>query len=324
MKKLTTEEFIKRAKLVHGDKYDYSKVDYVNSHLKVKIICPEHGVFEQKSGKHCSGQGCRLCSYVERSLKTDKSFIDLFRKTTEDFILDAKRIHGDKYNYYKTIYGANRTVKVVITCLIHGDFQQRPDAHLQGKGCPECGKIKNIVNQKKFHLNKRNWNFEQPKDYKLIPLTQGKFAKVDNEDFERLKDINWQVIKQGYASSGTVGLMHRYIMNAPDYLEVDHKEHDKLDNRKCNLRLASRSQNSANKPPREGSSKYKGVCWDKRYQKWVSYIKFNYNKYFLGYFNTEEIAAQTTDKKALECWGEFAYLNFPEKKEEYLKQIKDG
>ena len=90
-KKKTTEEFIKEAKEKHGNKYDYSKVEYINNHTKVCIICPEHGEFWQFPQDHLKGRGCICCAGVKKL-------------TTSDFIEQAKKIHGDKYDYSKVIY----------------------------------------------------------------------------------------------------------------------------------------------------------------------------------------------------------------------------
>ena len=124
-KKLTTEEFIKRAREVHGDKYDYSKVEYINSNTKVCIICPEHGEFWQTPGSHLSGKGCEKC--VRPSYDT-KSFVDC-----------AKKIFGDKYDYSKVEY-VNTKTKVCIICSKHGEFWMKPNVHLQGCGCNLCFK----------------------------------------------------------------------------------------------------------------------------------------------------------------------------------------
>ena len=125
MKKLTTEEFVSKAKQIHFDKYDYSKVNYKNNRAKVCIICPKHGEFWQEPSSHIRGHGCPKC-------KTDK-----MTHSTQQFIEKARLIHGNKYKYDKTQY-LNTDVKVVITCPIHGDFTQRPDSHLSGCGCPKC------------------------------------------------------------------------------------------------------------------------------------------------------------------------------------------
>jgi len=127
--KLTKEEFIKRAKLIHGDKYDYSLVEYKNNRTKVKIICPIHGVFEQRPYSHYKGCKCQKC-------------VNNKKKSTEQFIIDAYCKHGDRYNYKLVDYKNNKT-KVKIICPIHGVFEQRPNDHLNGQGCSKCvGKYK--------------------------------------------------------------------------------------------------------------------------------------------------------------------------------------
>lgn len=130
-KRLTTEEFIRKAREVHGDKYDYSKVDYKTNKDKVCIICPIHGEFWQRPDCHIAQkQGCRLCGNAQRA--------DEERHTTEMFIRKATSIHGGKYDYSKVEYVDNKT-KVCIICPVHGEFWMRPDCHLWGrKGCRLC------------------------------------------------------------------------------------------------------------------------------------------------------------------------------------------
>lgn len=123
LRTLTTDEFIQKAKNKFGNKYDYSLVKYVASKIKVKIICPSCGVFEQQPTNHLIGYGCPKCSGLY--------------KTTEEFIKQARKIHGDKYDYSKTNYITSK-FKVIITCPIHGDFIQSPTNHLKG-GCVKCG-----------------------------------------------------------------------------------------------------------------------------------------------------------------------------------------
>lgn len=131
--RVTTEEFIERARKIHGNKYDYSKVEYINSKTKVCIICPEHGEFWQTPNDHLRGKGCRKCKYENHKKR--------LTKTNEDFIKDAQRVHNNKYDYSKTIYVDN-TKKVCIICPEHGEFWQEANSHIRGCGCPECGKIK--------------------------------------------------------------------------------------------------------------------------------------------------------------------------------------
>ena len=130
---MTQEEFIKKAKTVHGDKYDYSKVEYVNNSTKVCIICPEHGEVWQTPSWHLKGTGCTKCGNKEKG-QTKK----LTQKT---FIQRCNEIHNNKYDYSKTVYNGKRG-KVIIICPIHGEFEQNAANHMKGQGCPTCGKEK--------------------------------------------------------------------------------------------------------------------------------------------------------------------------------------
>ena len=123
-----TEEFIRRARLVHGDKYNYSKVEYVNSQTKVCIICPIHGEFLQTPDDHLQGHGCIICGYYNAGNNV---------LSTNDFILRAREVHGDKYDYSKTKYNGIYQ-KICIICPKHGEFKQKPIKHIIGQGCPIC------------------------------------------------------------------------------------------------------------------------------------------------------------------------------------------
>lgn len=126
--KMTTEEFIARAKEVHGDKYDYSKVEYVNSKTKVCIICPIHGEFWQRPSSHLEGYGCKKCANENRELGM----------TTEEYIAKAKEVHGDKYDYSKTEYKGSLG-DVCVICKDHGEFWVNASAHInKGTGCAKC------------------------------------------------------------------------------------------------------------------------------------------------------------------------------------------
>lgn len=125
----TTEQAIADFRKVHGDRYDYSNVHYVNNYTKVQIICREHGVFEQQPRKHTVGNGCHYCGGGIREFQP--------RHTTDRFVKDAHSIHGSEYSYGKVKYKNNYT-KVEIVCQKHGSFFQRPKRHLEGQGCPNC------------------------------------------------------------------------------------------------------------------------------------------------------------------------------------------
>jgi len=123
--KLTQEEFIKKSKQTHGDKYDYSLVKYNGAKNTVNIICNNHGVFNQIAHNHICGQGCPSCANVNKL-------------TTETFIIKSKVIHGDIYDYSLVEYKNNKT-KVKIICKKHGIFEVRPDNHINNKSkCPKC------------------------------------------------------------------------------------------------------------------------------------------------------------------------------------------
>ena len=131
MTKYSNEEFIKKAREIHGNKYDYSKTEYVDAKTKVCIICPEHGEFWQRAGSHLAGRGCNKCARPSYD--------------TDSFIKCAKQKHGDKYDYSKTKY-VNTKTPVIITCPIHGDFKVTPNSHLDGVGCRKCANKYNGYN----------------------------------------------------------------------------------------------------------------------------------------------------------------------------------
>lgn len=151
----TTQQFIDDAKKIHGDKYDYSKVEYKGNKTKVCIICYEHGEFWQTPNKHLAKQGCPKCSCVENAEKK--------RLGACEFIKRAKKIHGDKYDYSKIEY-VNVETKMCIICPKHGEFWQTPYIHLQGCGCPICNES-HLERDMKQILTQQNIIFEQQKKF---------------------------------------------------------------------------------------------------------------------------------------------------------------
>jgi len=157
---------------------------------------------------------------------------------------------------------------------------------------------------------------------KRIPLSRGQYALVDDEDYEKVNKYKWNAVpnnKTYRASSRCTGngkniRMHRFIMNAPKNMDVDHINHDTLDNRKCNLRICTRSQNLMNAKKRSGcSSKYKGVTYskspkDRCLKKWVACIYYK-SPISLGRHKTEIEAALAYNKAAKKYFGEYALLN---------------
>jgi len=145
------ESFIKKSIKKHGDKYDYSLVEYKKSQFKVKIICPIHGVFEQSPNNHIKGIGCPKCS--------GNGIL-----TTEEFIERSNKVHKNKYDYSLTIY--DRSYKdVKIICPEHGVFNQKPNNHLSGSGCPMCN---GGVKLNKQYFIKKSKEIHTKYDYSLV------------------------------------------------------------------------------------------------------------------------------------------------------------
>lgn len=151
---------------------------------------------------------------------------------------------------------------------------------------------------------------------KEIPLTQGKVAIVDDDDFERLSHHKWHISLKGYARRSLHNperkeYMHRVVIGASEDENVDHINRDRLDNRKCNLRLCSDRENCYNRSKRSVTSQYKGVTWNKRNKKWQAQITIDGKNRYLGLFVDEADAARAYDKFARQHQGRFANLNFP-------------
>lgn len=157
------------------------------------------------------------------------------------------------------------------------------------------------------------------RNYKTIPLTQGKFAIVDEEDYSFLMQWKWCYSKAG--KCGTYGYatrrlnkskikMHRVILNTPQGMDVDHINHNELDNRRCNLRNCTRKENSHNRKSHvNNTSGYKGVSWNKKNKKWRADIGIENKKVYLSLFQNKIEAAEAYNKAAIKIFGEFALLN---------------
>jgi hypothetical protein len=150
MKRLTQESFIEKCEKVHGKNYSYVAANYVNNRIKIKIICLVHGEFYQKPNNHLLGQGCPECA--------EKKPLD-----TQSFIIKAKYIHDNKYDYSLVDYINNKKI-INIICLVHGTFTQTPNDHLSGKGCMDCSGKKRlstedfIIKANIIHNNKYNYS----------------------------------------------------------------------------------------------------------------------------------------------------------------------
>lgn len=157
---LTNTKFIEKAKAVHGDRYDYSLVEYKKNSINVIIICKEHGEFRQLPNNHIKGSGCRKCSSIH---------------TTEEFIAKARLTHKDTYDYFCSVYeGALK--KIAISCSTHGIFNQIPSIHIFGQGCPKCFGT-NILTTEEFK-HRSNIVHNQKYDYSKSEYVRS-YLKID-------------------------------------------------------------------------------------------------------------------------------------------------
>ena len=157
------EEFVEKAKLKYGNKYDYSKVEYINNKTKVCIICHEkdkygveHGEFWQRPNDHLSGYECRKCK-------------NKHIPTTEEWVTHANIVHEGKYDYSKVNY-VNATTKVCIICPIHGEFWQTPSNHMNGANCPNCNSDNKSKMEENIHilLEQHNIKHERQKTFQWL------------------------------------------------------------------------------------------------------------------------------------------------------------
>lgn len=229
MKKLTNNQFIEKAKKIHGEKYDYSKVEYINNRTKVCIICPIHGEFWQTPNKHLLGSGCQICG---------NELISIIKRSNKiDFINKANFVHNHKYDYSKVEY-VNARTKVCIICPEHGEFWQTPDDHLHGKECPFCktSKIEKLISnvlcennvsfeqQKKFEwLGKQSLDFYLP-DYNIAIECQGKQHFEAVEHFGGLKGFKKTLLrdkkKRKLCKNNNIGLLYYSDLNIDFPYEV--------------------------------------------------------------------------------------------------------
>lgn len=165
--------------------------------------------------------------------------------------------------------------------------------------------------------------FLENNQMKTIPLTQNKVALVDDEDFEWLNQFKWYASKQRndyiavrhcrcrFVERRYMIYMHRQIMSCPQDKQIDHINHNRLDNQRCNLRICTNAENHRNsKKIKNTTSTYKGVSWQRQNKKWQVKIKLNSKDIYLGCFDSEIKAAQIYDQAAQKYFGEFACTNF--------------
>ena len=231
-KKMTTDDFIRIAREIHGDKYDYSEVDYKNQYTPVKIICPIHGPFMQ-TANHLRGSGCKKCGQNRSSEKQTKSGVDFMNK--------VKEVHGDKYDFSKTNY-TKALNKVLVTCPKHGDFQLRANDLSRGRGCPKCaqentGKANsltqdefihrsNLVHDNKYDYSKVQYNGVHNK-VKIICPIHGEFLQAPHQHMvgSGCKQCGFESISQSKLSNTENFIESAKIVHGDkyDYSQVEYK-----------------------------------------------------------------------------------------------------
>ena len=214
---LDLEIFIEKGRKKHGDKYDYSKVDFNTNKDKVTIICPEHGEFEQSVNDHLNGCGCQICGKITQ--------INKRRKPQNEVISDFIKVHGDKYDYSKVEY-INNHIPITIICPEHGEFEQTPCNHLNGNGCPKCNQSHGEDIIKKY-LEKHHINFTQQKTFDWL-----KYKRKQKLDFY-LDDFNIGIEFQGIQHYKPV-FWKQYSQEMADMLFNDVVNYDTNKQMLCN------------------------------------------------------------------------------------------
>ena len=221
----TTDIFIKRAKSVHGDEYDYSLVDYLDTKTKVEIICKEHGKFFQTPKNHLRGKGCKICGYDKRREK--------YSLSKDEFVEKAKSVHGDRYDYSLVNY-TNAKTKIEIICPLHGSFFQLPYNHLSGKGCKKCGhaigneksslsKDEFIEKANEIHNNLYDYSKIEYKNYKtkveIICKDHGSFFQTPNNH------LGGKNCKECGMKSTIDFIQENFASNTEDFIEKARQVH---------------------------------------------------------------------------------------------------
>jgi len=210
----TTEKFIVNCNLIHNNFYDYSKVDYKHSQEKIIIICPEHGEFTQLPAEHLRGTKCKLCSNNDMKLNNI------------EFIAKSNIVHENKYSYHKINYIHSKQ-NIIIHCteedkngLVHGDFEQKPNQHLNGQGCPKCAlkfdkselevlefikalNIENIITNDRIVLNGKEIDIYLP-DYNVAIEYNGLYWHSENQG----KDNKYHLKKTEECLKQGIQLIH--------------------------------------------------------------------------------------------------------------------
>ena len=226
-KKKTNEEFIEKSKLIHGDKYDYSLVEYNGYDQKVKIICSIHGVFGQISSIHRGGGGCKKCANEKLSR--------IKKKNTESFIENAKKVHGNKYDYSLVDYKhSQKNIKII--CPIHGVFEQKACNHLSGLNCTKCNKFYKLTTESfidkcnKIYNNKYDYSLANYIDsrskIKIICPEHGVFEQCSGNHLRGFECMKCSINKRKITLNKFIEMSNEFHKNKYDYSLVEYINFD--------------------------------------------------------------------------------------------------
>jgi len=219
---ITTAEFIERATLLHGNKYNYSKTQYIDSHTKVIIICPEHDEFDQSPNAHLKGQSCPECGFEKVG--------NINKNSKEEFLEKAIEIHGNKYDYSKVNY-INSWTKIIIICPEHGEFEQTPNNHLKGQRCGLCHGNINLskeefiekaiaIHDYKYDYDKVEYINNSTKVTIICPK-HGEFEQIPKN---HLAPQGCPICKSSKGELAILGILEKYNINYKrEYRIVDEK-----------------------------------------------------------------------------------------------------
>lgn len=252
--KKTLSEFVLEARKIHGDKYDYSFVNYVNAHTKIKIKCKICGnIFEQTPLSHLHGNGCPICGRNKAN--------NSITLTKDEFIERAKKVHGDKYDYSKVEYINSRT-PVKIICPEHGEFWQTPNAHLVGKGCQICGngnrssvfekEISDFLKSNDVKVETTNREILHGDEIDILLPEYGVGIECDGIYWhsEKFKNKNYHLNKTLKCQEKGIRLIHIFEDEweskkevwKSTLLNIIHKNQNKIYARKCKIKEISGSE----------------------------------------------------------------------------------
>jgi hypothetical protein len=231
LKRHSNNIFIERANAIHGYKYNYDDICYVNANTKINIICEKHGTFKQTPSMHLKGRGCHICGLEKRC--------DSKKKTLNSFIEDAKIMHDEKYDYSLVQYEKSNK-KILIICKLHGVFTQTPNNHLNGAGCPKCCESKGEMKIRNY-FEKNNIRYLRQMTFNNCKNKKSLFFDFYLPDYDVLIEYDGELhYKSVEYFGGDVGLQYRkyndniknmyVIENNLNLVRISYIDYENIDN----------------------------------------------------------------------------------------------